>query len=270
MDRSFLSKPEVIAASRDFVCVRLATYESKSEAKLLKSVFLPRSGQLENTVFAILSPDGKRQLVRSGRSPGFAFYGREEGASRQMAKTMNRIAGQFKMRNKKPTATPPLPTLANLRLAVNVAACDNQPLVVAYSTKADERKQLEVRLAKLAWSNDYIGQFLYVSVNDAQAFKQLDDEFRPQAGVYVIEPGHFGVKGDAVVRVAASANDSKLRDGLSLAVVTHQKRIKDTFRHNSAGRRAGIHWETLIPVTDPHSSGAKGSRTPGRGNRRRR
>lgn len=264
MDRSFLSKPEVITASRDFVCVRLATYESKSEAKLLKAVFRAQSGQLENTVFAILSPDGKRQLVRSGRSPGFAFFGAQGVASSQMARTMNRIAGEFKVRNKKTKTTPPLPTLANLRLAVNVAACDNQPLVVAYSPKADERKQLETRLAKLAWSDDYIGQFLYVSVGDAKAFKQLGGDIKPEAGVYVIEPGEFGVKGDVAVRVEVSDDETKLRDGLSLAVVTHQNRQKDMFRHNSEGRRLGVHWKTEIPVTDPRSLGLSKGGRPGR------
>ena len=49
MDRSFLSDAAVIASSRKFVCIRLATYESESEAKILKSIFLGRSGDLENT-----------------------------------------------------------------------------------------------------------------------------------------------------------------------------------------------------------------------------
>lgn len=255
MDRSFLSKPEVIVASRDFVCVRLATYESKSEATLLKSVFRFRSGELENTVFAILSPDGKRQLIRSGRSPRFAFFGGEDVAAKEMARSMNRIAGQFKAKGKPSSKPRPLPTLADMRLAVNVAACDNQPLVVAYSPKADERKQLEQRLAKLAWSDDFIGQFLYVSVSDAKAFQSLGKDFRPQTGIYVIEPGTFGLKADVAVRVAASENDTKLRDGLSLAVITHQQRAKDMFRHNSEGRRQGVNWKTQIPVTDPLSLG---------------
>ena len=38
MDKSFLSQSEVIAASRKFVCIRLATYENAEEAKFLKSI----------------------------------------------------------------------------------------------------------------------------------------------------------------------------------------------------------------------------------------
>src|SRR5262245_48653173 len=93
MDRSFLSQPEVIAAARQFVCVRLATYEDATEAELLKSICPTGSGELENTVFAILSPDGQRQLVRGARSAREAF-----DDARHMAQTMSRIAGWYKVK----------------------------------------------------------------------------------------------------------------------------------------------------------------------------
>ena len=60
MDGSFLSDADVVAASRKFVCIRLSTYEDAEEAEFLRSIYVGRSGDLENTVFAILSPDGKR------------------------------------------------------------------------------------------------------------------------------------------------------------------------------------------------------------------
>ena len=89
MDRSFLSDKGIIRASRKFVCARLATYESKEEAEYLSRIFRGRSGQLENTVFCIMSPDGKDKLVRSGRSPGWSFPGEEEQAARGMGKKMD-------------------------------------------------------------------------------------------------------------------------------------------------------------------------------------
>ena len=67
MDRSFLSQPEVIDASRQFVCVRLTTYEDEFEAKFLKSLVRTGSGQVENSSFAILDVDGKTRLVGGGR-----------------------------------------------------------------------------------------------------------------------------------------------------------------------------------------------------------
>ena len=39
MDRSFLADQDVIAASRKFVCIRLATYENADENEVLKGVF---------------------------------------------------------------------------------------------------------------------------------------------------------------------------------------------------------------------------------------
>lgn len=49
--------------------MRLATYENKEEGAFLESVFTGRSGKLENTVFALLEPDGKTRLSRAGRGP---------------------------------------------------------------------------------------------------------------------------------------------------------------------------------------------------------
>ena len=66
MDRSFLSRPDVIAASREFVCVRLATYEDPLEARFVKGLVRTGSGELENTAFCLLS-DGKTKLSRAAR-----------------------------------------------------------------------------------------------------------------------------------------------------------------------------------------------------------
>src|SRR5262245_45355514 len=89
MDRSFLSQSDVIAASRAFVCVRLTTYEDEQEGAFLKAFNVTRSGELENTVFTVLSPDGKRQLARASRGANHTF-----GDAARMARTLQRIAGE--------------------------------------------------------------------------------------------------------------------------------------------------------------------------------
>src|SRR5258708_38009543 len=106
MDRSFLSQPEVIAASRQFVCVRLATYEDPLEAKFTQALVRTRSGEVENTAFCLLAPDGKKKLSRSAR-------GTEQGYAdaAEMAADMKRVAGLST-----PKATPSaLPLAANPR-----------------------------------------------------------------------------------------------------------------------------------------------------------
>src|SRR5438132_6022415 len=107
MDRSFLSQPEVIAASRAFVCVRLTSYENADEAQFLKSLVRTRSGEAENTVFMILAPDGQKQLSRGSRSARGTF-----GDAPRMAEAMNRVAAQYA--SAKADTLPPLPLVASV------------------------------------------------------------------------------------------------------------------------------------------------------------
>src|SRR5688572_21777319 len=149
MDRSYLSDAAVVAASREFVCVRLATYESAAEAKMLSAVLRTRSGVLENTVFAILGPDGTTPLVRAGRSPREAVGGPPEDAVKALPIRMAELSKKYS-----PSAAVggALPLLADLRRGLNVAACDLLPLVVVLG-------DVEKDLLPLAWSRDYAGRF---------------------------------------------------------------------------------------------------------------
>lgn len=251
MDESFLSQKSVIEASRRFVCIRLATYEDATEAKLLKSIFVGRTGELENTVFTMLSPDAKRNLVRPGRGPQFSFGGAPSRAASQMAATMNRLADSFQAKADA-TASRNLPKLKNVRLGLNVAACDNQPLIVVMAKDAKIQQQMESRLASFAWSDHFIGQFQYASSTDVADLKNLG-ETSLKAGYYVVQPNQFGSKGELLAELPADASDKEVRDALNLSVVLHVKAQKSTRYHIQAGRQNGIKWETEIPVTDPQS-----------------
>ena len=88
--RSYLIQPAVVASSRDFVCVRLLTYESKSEYTFMEQLLGVAPGTLPNTVFCILAPDGKTKLLRAGRGPRQAFSG-----ARSMATGLQRIAARY-------------------------------------------------------------------------------------------------------------------------------------------------------------------------------
>src|SRR4051812_12849927 len=121
MDRSFLSQPEVIEASRQFVCVRLTTYEDQAEMDFMKSIGHTRSGEVENSMFTVLGPDGQEPVVRADRSMRRAYRDAKE-----MAAGMAKLIGEYK-----PKATPAsLPVIRDVRLALDVAAADGQPLVV--------------------------------------------------------------------------------------------------------------------------------------------
>jgi hypothetical protein len=249
MDRSFLSQPDVIAASRSFVCIRLATYEDKDERDFLKAFHVTRSGELENTVFTILSPDGKRQLARASRGAGQTF-----GDADRMARTMKRIAGDYRAAkaNRPPSE---LPRVANVRLAIDIAACDNQPLVLVFAQDAKTRKQMEERLAALAWSDAFLGQFVYASAATAQELSAIDGA-KAEAGILVVESDKFGLKGKLLVQ-SAGVTPAELARCLREGAKLYQRKEKTFGGHVREGHRQGVFWETAIPVTDPQELRAR-------------
>lgn len=248
MDRSYLSQPAVIDASRSFVCIRLATYEDKEEGAFLKSFHVTRSGELENTVFTILAPDGKRQLARASRGADHTF-----GDAERMARTMKRIAGDYPA--KKVDGLPALPQVVNVRLAVDIAACDNQPLVLVFAPDARMRKQLEERLAALAWSDHYLGQFVYASASSPKELAGIEGA-RAEAGILVIESDQFGQKGKLLAQTAAATRADLVRC-LAEGARRYEGKEKTFGSHVREGHRKGVFWETVIPVTDPQEKWAR-------------
>ncbi len=244
MDRSFLSRAEVIAASRKFVCIRLTTYENQEESEFLKSLWVNRAGDLENTVFTLLSPDGKRPLVRPSRSMDHAF-----ADAGQMAETMDRIAGEYGKLRDAGTSVPPLPLVNGVRLAVNVAACDNRPLLVVYAEDDAARKSLIEKVAPLAWSNEFIGRFVCVAAPSAKELGMMNGTVKP--GVLVVEPDAYGLKGMVLEQVGAGESAERIAESMRTGLSRHQRREKEFREHVQQGKQAGIFWETLLPVTDP-------------------
>lgn len=256
MDRSFLSQADVIAASRQFVCVRLTSYENQQEADFLKRTFVGKSGEAENTVFTILSPDGQRQLVRPDRSPRQSV-----GGPAQLVETMNRIARQFEARPGQGERE--LPKVANIRLALDVSACDHQPLAVLAAADANALRQLEERVRKLAWSQDFLGQLVYATTTNLNDLRAVEGVAQ-NGGLIVIQTDRYGLKGKVLAQAPANANDTDLAQTLRTGVRQYQ-RFDSTFEnHIRSGHLAGIFWETQTPVTDPMERRAreKGRKLP--------
>ncbi len=230
MDRSFLSQPEVVQASRQFVCIRLATYESFEEAQMLRGIFLGGSGQVENTTFALLSPDGATPLVYSGRSPDFAFVN-----SQQMAATMDRISERYRGR-----LSGELPTVVNLRLAVNVAACDGLPVVALTSPDGSRLRNWQSRLAAVAWEPALLGKAIYC----------LDQRATSRPGLLVLAPGKFGL--DSRPLGWLDPDSATLSADLLRLLNGYHSDQKNAHDHILEGNQRGVRWQTQIPVTDPH------------------
>ena len=266
MDRSFLSDPAVVDASREFVCVRLATYEDEEEAKLLAGLFTGRTGQLENSVFAILDWTGTKRLTRTGRSPHFVF--RDAGS---MARGMQEIVEEHGGKEQVSDSWLGVPALKDVRLAMNVASCDSQQLVVASAKTDKQAKQLDEQLTKLVWQEGVIGKFLYARSRDTKELASIEGVGK-QPGLYVVRPNQFGTEGDVVARIALGAAHEDALKSLRDVAETNTLGSKDARRVIREGTRKGIDWETVVPVTDPHGpSGDRSGRSRGdRGGRRGR
>jgi len=226
----------------------MMTYESASEASLLKTLWRP-DAPLENTIFAILDPYG-RSIVRGGRSPQMVYRDADD-----MASNMNEIARYYGSGGRS-SVPKELPTVDTVRLAVDVAACDKRPLVIVVGQTEEERKHLAAQLAPAAWSDKLIGKLVYTtgSPDDLSMIKNSNRN----SGYIFVAPGLFGNDGTAMMQLGTNASVSDLAIASSRAIGMFHPQELSHHEHVRAGRQSGIEWKTAIPVTDPHSLQAQG------------
>ncbi len=245
MDRSFLSNKQLIKISRDFVCIRTATYEDKREAGFLKWAFLRSSaGDLRNFGFCVLSPDGKRQLRRSRRGPNFVYKN-----SAAMAADLKLIARQFPRKTTKSESNLAVPRMKSVRLGINVASCDGLPSVVVFGKDKSEVDQLHSKLRGVIWDEALAGKFIYASTTKFDDLKVVVGATR-KTGILVIEPDIYGTRGRLIKMIDASVSKQDLKRGLVDAANTFIRRSKSHGLHVRNGRRDGKTWKTEVAVPD--------------------
>ena len=165
----------------------------------------------------------------------------------KMAQTMEAIALAYPWQDQ-PVGRVPLPYLADLRLALNVAAADRLPLVAVFGN-SEQRKQLEQKLEPLAWSDEFLGRALYVPVNHPEEFKAISG-LKTKAGYVVIQPDIFGLKGKVIKEIRIQSTAAQVKQSLSMAVGQHQPSTLTYEQHRSQGADAGQRWESKTPNTD--------------------
>lgn len=254
MDRSFLSDPEVVAASRNFICVRLVTYEDVGEMEFMNSIYDFRT-PTKNSLFAILDPSAQEHLVQPGRSMQFTF---EDAA--QMASRMQAIAETFPGQGRALPAKLGLPYLKDVRLAINVAACDTQCLVILYANGATERRKLESLLLPLAWHEDVVGEFLYATTDELGDLANITGSGEA-AGLLVVAPDAYGLKARQVAFVPLGAKPEDARAALVAAAEANRMGSKDSKRHIGRGLRAGVQWEPVVDDPGPAQDPRRGRRS---------
>lgn len=249
MDRSFLSQQPVIEASRRFVCIRLTTYEDETEAAFSRNLFVGGSREIENTTFAVLAPDGKTKLSRVGRGTRGIYSDASD-----MARNMNEVAARFPA--KTDSVTPLLPVTLDVRLGLDVAASDSLPLIVVLTSDDKYRGELAVRLAELAWNNEFIGQFTYATSSTAKELAKVSGH-PDKDGYLFIEPDSFGQKGRVVKFLGTGATLEEIATAMRAVSTSHQKVTKNMRDHRAQGVQQGAFWETKLPVTDPMELSAR-------------
>lgn len=246
MDRSFLSDHAVVEMSRKFVCIRPLSYEDEAEAAFLKTFQAGRSGEVENTVFCMLSPDGKQRMIRPSRTARQIY-----ADAKAMADGMGKIAQQFPAKNSAQDALPPVPFLRDFRLALNVASCDKVPLVVIQGSV----KEIEATLAKLAWSPEFQGKFLFAK-SEPKTIMDLVEGALPESRILVVQPDEYGSRGKVVFQ-SESIAEARMTAGLKAGLEAGQKPALDFWSHVRKGHQQGVFWETKLPVTDKEELNAR-------------
>ena len=234
----------MVTASRNWVCVRPATYESAAEAEVLLGYFAGRQGTLENTVFALLDADAELLSFRAGRSPGMLYDGPDE-----LAAALEEHGEPVRERE-----TRSLPKVANLRLALNVAACDSLPLVVACAATEEERAALAKRLAPAAWDASLVGEAHYVvcGPDELDAYEALA-KARGDAttGLLVVQPDAYGRTATVLRELRPEREGKRLTKALAAGVAAHAAEARRHRDHVREGKRKGYEWDGEIPTTDP-------------------
>ena len=240
MDRSFLSQPEVIAAAKQFVCIRLTSYEDETEKKFVSKLV---NGEPANTAFALLTPAGERAL--RGRGPGRGPRDLYKDAA-EMAKGMKELAEKYPV--KKSEDLPALPITLNPKVGLAVAAGDLQPLVVVVAASEKRREELEAKVAKLAWDEEFAGRLTYAMAATTKDLPKVEN-ITIKEGVLLIEPDIFGASGKLVKEIPDEDLGKSLVDGLRETLKAHVRKEKNRRSLAALGLKSGIYYETGIAVS---------------------
>jgi len=227
-----LSSQAVVAASRGFICIRLACFENPEETAFLNELAAKKPGKLKNSTFALLTPDAKTRISRVGRTP-FVSYESDAALAEAMQKASEKYSEQ---------ETPPrsVPWSASLRLGLNIASCDIVPLVMVVASSEESRNSIEQALAPIAWSPEFVGVFEYARVAALEEAKAISGV--PQGDcVVVVEPNEFGLAGK-VLAATTSIEPAAIAETLRAGRQAYVPKGKDTHSLIDAARALDIRW----------------------------
>jgi len=228
------SDPEVIKSSREFICVRIESYESEANQEIVRSHL---GGRFENTAFCILSPDGKKRLTRSARGP------------KQISEDFSTIADiANSYRSKGKLIDSRVPDFNSFELALNVSSADQKILILVVAAE-EKMKAIQSKLGPVAWDQNVIGKFNYDFESEMEKWPEILSLNKAREGLYIIEPGEYGLTGKVVKALTLETSPKEIMESMlfynsKYADRTEKKNYSD---HVAKGRRLGKTIEMAVP-----------------------
>lgn len=218
--------------------MRIDSYESEANQEVVRGYL---RGSFANTAFCILAPDGETRLSGSGRSPSQVFRTTEG-----FVEALEKISKDYPAKGDLDQA--PLPEYPRFELALNVASAD-QRLLVLIAGQGDALSKAEKQLRPLAWDETVQGRFLIDVDSGATWQEPLGLVSDAAEGIYVVQPGTFGLKGEVVAKLALDAPHQTILEALAKANKAHatDSEKKDYAAHVREGRRQGKSIDMAMP-----------------------
>lgn len=243
------AQKEFVELSRSFVCVRLDTYESEKNQKVVREVL---HGKLANTAFVVFAPDGKTQLCRSSRSPGMTFGNkgwRKDGNALEES-----IAGLAQFVEKHPGVGRPeealVPDFYSFGQGLNVSSADQRLLVMTVAPSG-QREALKNSLKAVANDPKLRGKFHYDMAQNSDAkWAESIENVKSRTGHFIIYPGEFGLKGKVMVRLPLNVNTARMKEMMEKANAFYMGEVKPkNFRaHLEKGQALGMSYVAKMPL----------------------
>ena len=234
-----LANKEFITASRNWVCVRLDSYESVHNQNLIRKYL---NGRFENTAFVLLSPDCKPITRKGSRSPLMTF-----GSVQATVDSMNIYSLEYERKNKKQNPNPQ--DFESIKTSLNVASADQRPLIVISSPK-NSRRTIYEKIRNVFSHKDLIGRFHFDFEDpDGNWSSFISGISSTSNGLFIIFPDEFGQKGKVLKRLPIEIKTFDLIEELKSANLdfTRVTPVKNYSAHIKKGRALNIFFEPEIP-----------------------
>ena len=257
--RRVLTRPEIIEASRGFVCIRLNPYEdADSNWRVWRLI-----GKVQNTAIALIAADAPCLRADSFPTPADCAFGPEYYESETTGNAPDRWrAAMHALVERDPQhaeAGPPPepPWFSTLEQALPIASCDTRALVIVGA----QSQQLDARLGQLSERDGVRGLVHFVRATPAEiagavsastdddvdehagAHRQPDDATRGSA-VLVVAPDTYGRGAQVLATAEADADIDTLAATLAAGIAQFGTtwRKADRGTHIRTGLADGIRW----------------------------